>query len=283
MISVVTCATQNNTGLVNFKNSFSSFSGWNVQVIGLGKKWNGYKTRINLYIDYLKTQNNPDQITILIDCYDVLCVSDSHEFKKKFESYGSSLIVGSEKVCSMNCRPPLKFNKFHQQKKNYPNGGFIVGKVKDLLFLWEWVLEQGLMKDDQIAVSHFMDEFPEKVSLDTLHLLVYNDNNGKSADIEIQKGKIIVNNQYNPYFIHFPGLKNKQSRCWSKISEYPQNYIFVGKCVCKEQFIKEMSVRVIEFYVSLFFLIFIGILVIGLIIFFLSRGKKIKTKKGVFR
>lgn len=277
MISVVSCATQNNSGLENFKNSFSSFSGWKVQIIGLGEKWDGWKTKIQIYIDFLQKQKNPEELTVLIDGYDVLCVRNAENFKEIYESFSYPIIIGFETLCfSNNCRPPSQYYKMHNQKKIYPNSGCIVGKVKDLLFLWNWVLENGLLRDDQIAVSHFMDAFPQKVVLDTQNKIVYNDTFIKCAKIDIKSDKILVNDKFKPYFIHFPGFKLRQSLCWNKISEYPPNYLLVGKQVCKENFIKEMSVLPKVFYPSLIGIILLCFLVI-IVIFFLF---KIRNNKG---
>jgi hypothetical protein len=61
--------------------------GWKYEIVGLGKKWEGFRTRMQWYLEKLLTLN-PEQLVNITDCYDVFCVRSPINFlEEAFNSF----------------------------------------------------------------------------------------------------------------------------------------------------------------------------------------------------
>lgn len=247
MIKIVSFANKNSSGLVNFKNSVRRYKGWELEIVGMGMKWEGWITRMETYRKIAQNERDPERLLVFIDGFDVICLRDSHGFLEHFHSTRKKFVFGSETTCLewINCHKPKNWQKKNQIWGDYVNGGCVISKAKDAAFLWGWCIEQGHTRDDQVALAHFMDRYPEDVMLDTDSTFVHNDNFGTRTPITIVDNKLsIQDSSKNPYFIHFPGLQFYASnplRMDAGIT--PKNYLTVIQLVLKDEAITEIAVH----------------------------------------
>lgn len=278
-IQIYSFATHYTSGLINFKNSISKFNGWNLEIIGLGMKWKGFITKIKIYINQLENDfnSNKNNLTVLLDGYDVLCIKNADGFKEKFDKFFSNkIVIGYETLCNknFNCYIPKNWQKYHNIQKKYSNTGCIIGYTKNLYEMCKWIIDnidKYKFIDDQVAVSYYMDIFPNKVKLDINNIFIYNDNWGTTGKINYKESNIkIINSKNQPYFIHFPGfMKYPSAYIFSSFNfgKPPKNYINIGKNILKENFIthqpidtKVFNVNMIAIYILLFVLIIVIII-----------------------
>ena len=221
-ISVYACATKENTQVKNFLQSFKLHDGWDLHLVGMGLKWNTFRTKMECYRSSLQ-QVHPDEIVVCLDAYDAVCVSDSRHFQETFFSYQTSILIGYEPECcftlhnrffQIGCCPNIdKWKHFHgisTKDAFYVNSGCIVGYAGEIYKMFEWILNYPTfpIKDDQVGVGMYMNEFPSKVKLDLDRKFVFNDNFGENLHFKmVGKNQIEIDIPYKPFFIHFPGIK----------------------------------------------------------------------------
>lgn len=288
MIQIYSFATHNTSGLVNFKNSISTFDGWNLEIIGTGMKWEGFITKIKIFIKKLRDDfnSNKNYLTILLDGYDVLCIKNADGFKEKFDKFfPNKIVIGYETLCNknFNCHVPKNWQKYHNEQKKYANSGCIFGYTKNLYEMCNWImnnLNKYKFIDDQIAISYYMDAFPDKIKLDINNIFVYNDNWATSGKIDCKESMVKIKNLKNqPYFIHFPGfMKYPSAFIISNFNfgKAPKNYINVGKKILKENFITHQPIdnKVFNFnMIAIYILLSILIIVIIILSIFLAIKK----------
>src|SRR6188768_2470942 len=110
-MKVISFANQNHVGLENFKLSLSKCKGWDQIIIGMGMKWQGWQTRMKMYKDFLQKLENQDEIVVLSDAYDVLCLKESDDFLQLYNLHcDNKIIIGAECGCHPdNCFPPVQW------------------------------------------------------------------------------------------------------------------------------------------------------------------------------
>lgn len=260
MIDIVSFANKNNSGLVNFLKSFEKFNGWNLNIIGKNMKWKGWITRMNSYRDFAK-QSNPDKLLVLLDAFDVLCINHSNDFEKKFNQINKKYIFGCEYNCNIiggNCKKPKNWQKINNIYNLFVNGGCIIAKAKDIVYLWDWCINNNHTIDDQKALGYFMDDHPFDVFLDINKIFVHNDLYGYT-DLSIQENQIFLDNKkLSSYFIHFPGLMIYNSIAINyDLGSIPKNYILVVDHILKNEAIKEFPINSFIYKISLIICIMI--------------------------
>lgn len=222
-IHVITCATEYNPQVSYLKKSFDLCDGWCVHIVGLGMKWEGFRTKMKCYSNALQSFDK-DTMIVCLDAYDSICIKDSTGFMDDFLSFDSPIVVGFEPLCAysiynrflqLGCCPDItKWKKNHNistSDKIYVNSGCIVGYAGEIRKMFDWILNYTgfTVKDDQIGVGLYMNEFPQKIKLDTDNKLVFNDNFGGHLKINTQDpSKLHIDLQTTPYFIQFPGIRS---------------------------------------------------------------------------
>jgi hypothetical protein len=104
----------------------------NINVDGIGSKWNGNKDKPTNFIKFLN-ECRDDQIVMFVDANDVIFYDNSENIKKKFLEFNKNIVVSAEK----NCSPDKEISEYYPEKtKNevfrYINSGSYMGYVKDL-------------------------------------------------------------------------------------------------------------------------------------------------------
>ena len=204
---IVTFSTDKNILLSNLEISLNKYN-YDYKIIGEGCKWVNFMTKIKCCYDFIGTVNNYDLIAVT-DAYDVLACDDSRILIKKFLSFNSRIVVGSENACGGNCVPLGNYFKHNKKGRyNYVNGGFYIGYKDDILKMLKCILDMNI-SDDQIGLGKYINKFPNTVTVDTEGSLISNVNiYGSYFDTywvndrvkNIKTGKC-------PCFVHTPSIQ----------------------------------------------------------------------------
>jgi len=199
-------ANKNHVGLLNLTHSLQP--GWEQIILGMGIKWEGWKTRMKAYKDYLETLPS-DEVVVLSDAYDVLCLRSSQEFLSTFSKFQKPIVIGAETQCDLNCHAPTHYWEQCDIKgdRKYVNGGLMCGKARHLCDMWKWCLEKKF-EDDQVGLGHYTDTFPDLVGLDVDSNLFFNDHRAITP-YQFDSNTYALNYQnkvLTPFFIHFHGV-----------------------------------------------------------------------------
>jgi hypothetical protein len=224
-ISVYACATTKGTQVSHFLKSFSQFEGWDVHVVGMGLKWETFRTKMKCYRDALRHVNKK-KVVVCLDAYDAVCFRDSAGFLDHFCAYRTPILVSYEPFCCFTlynrffqtgCCPNIdKWKNFHQVSLSdpiYVNSGCIIGYAGEIHKMFDWILNYKKFSiiDDQVGVGLYMNEFPEKVKLDLQDKLIFNDNFGERLQLQsLEDAQVLIGSPTRPYFLHFPGIKYRQ-------------------------------------------------------------------------
>lgn len=223
---------------------------YSYEVLGFGKKWSGFITKMENYLDgierYMKVAG-PDAIAIFIDAFDVLCIKSAD---KQLEAYMAKkrpmpIVIGVEIVCfyKSNCsldaldwydvhniyggrkeiektfmRPNPNMLYYETPKNVFLNSGFIMGPVKELYAMFKGMMDSGI-NDDQLAAIDYMKKNPSKVDYDLEEALIRN----KLKPREYLPDE---NGETGPGFVHFPGTRAPneiQDKITKYYRQYPQN------------------------------------------------------------
>ncbi len=243
---VLAFANEKNILLSNLEKSLIKYK-YNYKIIGEGKKWINFMTKIQTCYDYL--QKVKYDIVCIIDAYDVLACDYAHVLIKKFLQFKTDIVVGAENDCGDNCVPLDEYfqknEKGRKEKRTYQyaNGGFYIGYRTAILKMLRYVLDLEI-GDDQIGIGKYFNSHPDNVTLDTEGDLVSNVNiRSTYCDTYFVENRVknIKTNSY-PCFVHTPsiqfdfyrrmdyfgyhllGKKYKKYNCMTKASNFYTKY-----------------------------------------------------------
>lgn len=220
-ICVFACATKATPRLEVLRKSMDLYEGWGLCVLGEGKEWKSFRTKMECYRDALRITKK-DQVVVCLDAYDAICVRDSHQLKEDFLSFDTPILIGYENVSSftiynkyvkIGVSPSIsKWKKYHNidlSEKIFVNSGCIVGYAGEICKMFDWILNYRHFEidDDQIGVGYYMNKFPHKVKLDVESKICLNDNYGNNYKVRVHDHRLHVMSRHVPYFIHFPGIR----------------------------------------------------------------------------
>jgi len=117
-----------------------------VDVLGLGAKWEGTHTKMELYYEYVK-RLHPEQMVMTIDAYDVILSPELLSLTKRLpEDY----ITFNGEVSNW---PDFSIGGLYPEGGTLPflNSGVFVGKAKLVLAMLEEVLTYPALFDDQVS------------------------------------------------------------------------------------------------------------------------------------
>jgi len=227
---------------------------WDYMIVGKGEKWRGFIGRTLKYYEVLKTLP-PNKIVVLSDARDVYCCRTSKSFIEAFNTFHEKNIICSElfllgklnwsdeeinKTDLWQGVPVTNYWNYHKITnlpfRKYVNAGLIAGKVSNLLEQIMWQLEfciNNKKTDDQLALTHYINTFPEKVVLDYDASILHTSTFGVNAGIQnvhIQKIDSPSFAEFygrSAFFLHIPGTSNKGQK---EIYEISWKFIQLGVC-----------------------------------------------------
>lgn len=229
---------ENNENSLFFKQTLEK-NGWKYLFVGQGDKWNGFKTRIDKY--YFTLQMLPmEQLVILSDARDVFCVRSPLAFNNsinKLTNIDDKIIISTElflnghiywdnseveKIIANNIDffwQGIPINNYFEyynitcdtsHLRKYVNAGLIIGKVKNLIQAFEFIVDNNYT-DDQLGFSNYCNTYPEKVFLDfnaeILHTSTFGVDGGLYEECQkLDAPSLSELLGLHSYFLHIPGL-----------------------------------------------------------------------------
>lgn len=242
--------------LISFENNFQSSQNsiffkktlddnkWSYIFIGEGVVWEGFKTRVYNYYNYI--QRLPDEkIVILSDARDVFCTRSPSAFIDAFHAkqidLNNKIVVSAElflkghmdwsdeQLATVITREPFYFFQGIPLKeywshhkinplplRKYVNAGLMVGKVKNLKHLLGWIIANNY-NDDQLGVSCYTNQFPENIYVDYNAEIVHTSTFGVcggfySTKQNIDSPTIAELMGMSSFFLHIPGLSGSKGQ-----------------------------------------------------------------------
>ena len=197
----------------------TSYYGYANKVLAREEKWGGWPFRTQKYLDALRQLNDTTEVAILTDGTDLFFCASAWEAYQKFKDSGERIIIGSENIIAYkesagrhtSYQVEEFFIKQCQSRFCFPNGGFIIGYISDLIKLMEANLKSN---DDQAGYMDLLYEKETTYSLDQENILIGNLPNYQgytNRDIGFWRWDKIRHRYYNPHTnqypvaLHFPG------------------------------------------------------------------------------
>lgn len=178
---VATVASKRNEELENLEESARE-GGSELQVLGLGQKYEGHETKLRLYDQFLSSPHvSPMDLVLLVDAYDVLLSPAIKDLPRKFEKFNRPIVLAAEHTLWPDSALEESYPSSPTELK-FLNSGTIVGRAWALRFMFKTVRSYGALSlcgpDDQRAFHRFFLQNRQLVALDyhadlflTLHFL----------------------------------------------------------------------------------------------------------------
>jgi hypothetical protein len=187
-------------------------NGKELEVIGMGEKWEGFNWKYKKMITYLQSLPK-DDVVCFVDGYDVLCCRDLNKLIPDFlqiqKEQKCKIVVGHDKTSFMMSTASFIFDFFGKCKNLSINSGTYIGKVNDILYIIQQIYELNPKHDadDQVLMTKYCSLNPNDFYIDTdnklfLALVYPLENIDKYTDIHNSK---LSYNHNSPFFIHAPG------------------------------------------------------------------------------
>ncbi len=212
MFTVLYVATKSTPGLINYERSLEQF-GYQYQRLGKGDKWGGWRYRMKVYQNACAARD-PQELLLLTDADDMLCVKESTGFVEQYQKFGTPIVIGADCVCGDgNCIPVTNYWKTRGDPESsyvYANCGCIMGPAGALAQMWQWMYDEG-SEDDQVALCHYVNKFPNQVTLDSKSQLFYLVPPQTHPEFKFEAGRLesLVDPkdhmELSPYLLHFAG------------------------------------------------------------------------------
>lgn len=183
-----------------------------LEVIGEGRPYPGHGAKIEYVIEYLSVQD-PDEIVMYVDGYDVVFLAGAEEIERKFRAFGHPFVFSTEQNCNVNgglfARFPVWF-RYPKGKGPYRfiNAGTFVGKagyMRDLLRR----IDATQAASDQTVINRYYVKHQSEFALD-YEQEIFTCTAGRTGleeeDYRVEGGRLrnLVTNSL-PCILHCPG------------------------------------------------------------------------------
>ena len=222
-------------------------------IIEYHKKWKGFSWRIRQTLKKIRKieQNNPDEIIMLIDAYDVLVLANHDEIIKKFHQFNCDILFSAS--CRETGQPDLSFiyqnllyprNQYYfkTETESVLNAGCLLGYIKYIRIIFERMYERykkTLDNDDQINLNNiYLKDINYKIDThsrvfwiwecttiyEIFHIIIfgYAPDTSDSDDIIYVKNRIKFN-EIQPCVVH--GIANRDMDTLCQKNQIPQSVI----------------------------------------------------------
>jgi hypothetical protein len=152
---------------------------WEYSLVSISEAWNGFTDKLKGYMSILETLPS-SKVVILSDTRDVVCCRKSTHFMQGFQSKKAGLITSMEILCGGlpeadknrgNCVPLKGYWNHHKRLitplRKFVNSGLLCGTVTALKEFLSWSIKNGFT-DDQVALGHYMNDFPSNIYADDM-------------------------------------------------------------------------------------------------------------------
>ena len=189
-------------------------SGYHIEVLGWGTKWEGFMDKFNGVLEYLKTQSE-DEIIVFMDGFDSLVNKSIETLEQDFKSFNCKILISHEDKSGISLLLPRGIHEY-VTKKIFPlcrdgfvaNTGLYMGYCRELKLVLNKIKESDF-NDDQRAFNSMCKYFPF-IQVDDKKVIF--ENLSSSGDLS------------NAYFVQYPATIN-DSRFLRAIREYSEYFI----------------------------------------------------------
>ena len=270
---VITYATRKEQYYDALEQSCKKFN-YDLITLGLGNKWNGMGDKILNINNYLKVQDDQEEIIIIVDAYDVIFCRNSEEMINHLPE--NEVLFNSESL-SKSYLINKNYQKFYgdidmytTNKYNKLNAGCIIGKIKLISEIYsiiekEYNIKEKKLSSDQQAIYLLSREkkIPDFVKLDYKNE-IFTVLTGYNNDI-IEKGNKIYNNYTKtyPFLIHGAGNNVDMNR-YIKVNGLKTNY---------KQFFTSTDKISIFFKNNLDYIVIFSVFILLFFLYNMTKGK----------
>ena len=278
MVLVLSVATDRTKYVKEFEYSLQKL-GYDYKLLGLGKKWEGFETKMKYYLKELE-RLDPNELVIVCDSYDILFVQGPQIIESRYRQLANNkVVVGMENIKDELCNfigicIPEVVKKCKIKNKYYPdfkyiNSGFIMGSVRDLQEIFDFMIQNGF-KDDQKALFNWIMKNCSRCFFDYHLDFVFNympkHFEKSKVKVELLNNLIKVNNS-TPCVVHTPA----QYLDLGYRTEMIRNFIVNGRSpVGKMEYFKqsyEKSCSPEAYYIGYWWIFVVLIIIILILIF----------------
>lgn len=234
-VQVIAVSTAPSNDYQKLQKQTAKALGYSYRSIGQGKPWNGFVTKMTLPIEFLEKelenyQDFPDQypnpnetLYTFVDAYDLAFVGPPSEMLKKYETFGTSIVVGAERVCFGNCQPVTCDSSLQAGERQYINTGMVMGNIHSLLKYYHFG-KQNYPADDQIAMSKLKNIECDLISLDKTASIIFNfpfTRHQHDTLEKISNGRFkIKGTDVQPCLVHCPFIFQDLGKRWDFVLEH---------------------------------------------------------------
>lgn len=175
---IISLATEKTKEFKEFEQTLQK-NNYKYKIIGLNQPWEGFITKMNLYVKELKElkQRNPNELVIVCDSYDLLFIRKPDYLEKLYyEKANGKVIIGLENqtdflcsiispVCDKDIIKKCNIKNPHYPDIKYINSGFIMGPVKLVLDIFSFIKINDI-RDDQEGLYKWVSENCDKCYYD---------------------------------------------------------------------------------------------------------------------
>lgn len=205
----------------------ADYFGYDYEIIGRNEPWKGWNGRIR---GYLKTcEESKHDILCFTDSTDVFFTGPPRELYKKFKSMKVNLLIGGESRIayvggeSKNQITEILRKEYPNKDQIFPNGGLLIGYKKNLIELFNTVIDY---KDDQTGYIDvkYKNILPLEVDVNTKCFAnVPNYGSARvhtSAHMQYDEKETrycnIISGEY-PSVMHFPGHNDEINKFYGRL------------------------------------------------------------------
>lgn len=173
----------------------------------------GLGTKAKLLYNAINNGQITEDITIFVDCYDLIFVRPITELVELFKTKDADVIISTE----INCFPHDYKENMDEMGQGYLNSGFIIGYTDKVKLMLEAMDAANIPNDyhDESGWHHFNDqtlfqkvytEQPVKIKLDTHSEMCQCLYGVYHEDMILEAGKIFIKEgMKEPYVLHWNG------------------------------------------------------------------------------
>jgi len=217
--------------------------GYSYEVLGYDKPWNNLFDKLKYYEQATTSHTGPEELLIYIDAFDVICIKDSASLYERWSkrTRPMKILYSSEPVCFGNCSkkkllewydvhkhslsPPYNTGSEELKKQIvihteydpkdppiksklylFPNSGCIVGYRNDLQPLFQELLKQPQIIDDQYTTTEYLNDHPEIYDIDVECQFSHTLNTLNPEELPKSSDPVAA------CFLHFPGNRSEEQK-----------------------------------------------------------------------